>query len=161
MNLRILKKLSKRAAPLLCQLPGWHTRPEFFPADCDSGTSSGGHDRKHWDRNPAVHDDAFPGSIVLRPRRPHPRRPFVHLRQPLQPWVGTPMVGWSSGYETPEWEEHTAWEELTQITHSDVTDYHCSESDDGGPEYTIIQRLRLANPTAILRHARALAVVRA
>jgi len=162
MNLRILKKLSKMAATLLPSLPTWHAGESFIAERNGGGsTDSAGHDRKHWDRCRSVHDDAPFGGIVIRARAGGRRYPFLHLHNPSIVWAGTPMVGWWSGYETREWEERTAWEELSETALSDVTDYVFEDLGVGGPEYQVVARKRLANPAAILRHARTMAVAKA
>lgn len=169
MNLRILKKLSKRASPLLVALGGYLRGNEIthFTAGAwgDEGhTSSIGHDRKHWDRSPAVHDEPLHGSIVRRPRDPtrsDSRYPFIHIRNPWTAWPGTPMVGWTSGYECPEWEERTAWEHLTHLVWDDVAEYVPDPEDDEGLGMVVVARQYLRNPAEILRHAASMAAAKA
>lgn len=149
MNLRILKKLSKRAAPLLLALEEAERRKvtHFVSEKNDDGyIRYGGHDRKHWDRSPAVHDHPFnDASIVIGPRsRAGTEYPFIHISPPDLAWPGTPMVGWTSGYYEPEWEEMPTWDHLVEIA-----DNGAIQIKDGefawGPKYP--------NPSAVLRWA--------
>ncbi|WP_425953018.1 hypothetical protein [Ralstonia pseudosolanacearum] len=141
MNLRILKKLSKRAAPLL---PLLGERRKVFIADDDCHTSTGGHDRKHWYRLRVNHGGSpLRGSI----KRPTMRAgSWVVLRQPFAPWPGTPMVGDFFGYYEPEWEEETAWEALLTLVFDHFTEWSME-----GPK---LLRRDLDTPTRILRAAR-------
>lgn len=165
MNLRILKKLSKRAAPLLVALDGYQFgKVEHFTADREGFTHTTGHDRKHWERMRGAHDEPCSGSIAYRPRKASGRYPFVRVSEPFNVWPGTPMVGWTSGYETPEWEERTAWEHLADIIVCEVTEYRevPREDDEWGPGYDLepVTRERLRNPRDVLRRARDLVLER-
>lgn len=154
MNLRILKKLSKRADPLLRDLRVRHPVLEFFLADGDAYTNSCRHDRKHWERNSSIHSSALERHIVIKAGKQNQHLPYIHLCEPQTPWPGTPMVGWTSGYETPEWDERTAWEELVDIILDLATEYTAVVSADGEPDVALTMTLRLKSPTAILRLAR-------
>ncbi|WP_250501940.1 hypothetical protein [Caballeronia sp. AZ7_KS35] len=123
MNLRILKKLSKRAAPLLPILGD--CRDQFPAEKHENYTSVGGHDWKHWERTRSVHDKPFPGTIKYRPKH---GKAWVAMREPVHPLKGTPMVGEMSGYYEPEWDEQTAWEALERIVLEHFTDW-----DENGP----------------------------
>ncbi|CAN7334668.1 hypothetical protein LJR143_001703 [Pseudoxanthomonas sp. LjRoot143] len=161
MNLRILKKLSKRAAPLLLQLekcPYMGTL-DHYPASRGEGcVQSSGFDRKHWDRCESAHRDLFRQTDILTEpsRRAGLRYPYVKLSEPDTCWDGTPLVGWSSGYETPEWDERTAWEYLEDLVFGDGMDVVLNPAGNGAdvPDHDYIQTLRLPNPAAVLRHAR-------
>ena len=111
MNLRILKKLSKRAAPLLA-----HFQPngELFLAARDENYigSTVITERKHWDRMRSVHADCSGDREIKTPARDG--RGWVYMCPPSTPLKGTPMVGGMSDYYEPEWEERTAWEELRE-----------------------------------------------
>jgi hypothetical protein len=155
-NLRILKKLSKRAAPLLAALddPRRGGSKHFVSDANDPGNAStGGHDRKHWERSHAVHGDAFGDAIAMRVRNPGSARyPFIHVRPPYNVWPGTPMVGWTSGYEEPEWEEHDAWAHLCDIVFWATHDV--AWGDEGEADVVPLERCR--NPRDILMKARSL-----
>lgn len=113
MNLRILKKLSKRAAPLLALLDD--RREQFRAEPHDNYTSTGGHDRKHWERGRSVHGDKFrERDIKYRPRRGDG---WIRLSEPCHPLAGTVMVGAMSVGEEPEWSEETAWDSLRDIVY--------------------------------------------
>lgn len=126
MNLRILKKLSKRAAPLLPLLGHpW----DVFPAgkyECYTGIR--GHDRKHWERHRARYPMHRKGDITYRPTTGNGEY-WIVLRDSDQPIKGTPMVGAMCGYYEPEWEEKTAWEALVDL----VYDHFC-DWDENGPK---------------------------
>lgn len=123
MNLRILKKLSKRAAPLLPLLGD--TRKVFHAEKNDSYVSIHGCDRKHWERLSCDHPMPGRGKIIYTPR--HGGKQIV-MWSPSNPLKGTAMVGAMSGYEEPEWDEQSAWESLCDLvwnhftTWEDVTD---------------------------------------
>lgn len=153
MNLRILKKLSKRAALLLKELGGYD-KP--YTAEAGDGyTSTCGHDRKHWDRG----RDMFPfeprgREIHIRPRRG--AGVVVLSERYVTPWPGTVMFGWKVGYYEPEWEEDDAWSILAAAVREHWMEY-CeipgSEDEDGCPDFEWVVERRLNSPSAILRAA--------
>lgn len=115
MNLRILKKLSKRAVPYLEAL-----EYEIFLA------VNGGNDVAHivrdmtrLSRSHAVHGNVINRCkhvAILTPKcREGTKYPFLHLRYPSSPLKGTPMIGRMCGGEQPEWEEMPAYFELLEI----------------------------------------------
>lgn len=131
MNLRILKKLSKRAAPLL---PLLDDRRKQFPAE------KGGNyhkvfigDRKHWERSPC--HPTFEGrnewttkrgaDIVFVTRAGR----HVVMRPPAHPRKGTVMVGCVSGYYEPEWDEESAWAALENLVYGHFTDWGGEQED--------------------------------
>lgn len=142
MNLRILKKLSKRAAPLLPEI-GICSGKLFPAARCDNYTSSTGHERKHWERGNAAYPCNFSHYHYFQSRRGL-GNPYMH--QPDHPLKGTMMLGWTSGYEEPEWEEEDAW----TILRNNVCGHFSDWSDlERGP----VPLRRLKNPSAILKAA--------
>ncbi|WBU27631.1 hypothetical protein OOZ54_13255 [Rhodopseudomonas palustris] len=153
MNLRTLKKLSKRAAPLLEQLPFAAGQQFPAPRDDDSYHNTFIGDRKHWDRLPchptyeARHD--WPGKrgaeIVFMTRAG--RRKI--LRPPTDARKGTIMVGGMSGHSEPEWTEESAWDALYGYVSAHFTEY-VPGSDGEDPHLT----RRLDNPSDVLRAAR-------
>ncbi|OBR52380.1 hypothetical protein [Paraburkholderia tropica] len=147
MNLRILKKLSKRAAPLL--VPLGDEREQFAAEKGRNYQHLGGHDRKHWDRMRSIHADAPHGSIAYLPK--HGQR-WIHMRTPYHPLKGTVMVGAMCGYYEPEWEEETAWESLSRLVCEHFTDW-----DENGPVFERTFRY----PSEILRAAHKLIAARA
>lgn len=123
MNLRILKKLSKRAAPLL---PLLGDRREQFPAEkYDNFTGLLIRERKHFNRQRSPHGDSFKEGEIKRPARDG-RGGYVAMWPPDHPRKGTVMVGAVSGYYEPEWDEETAWESLIHIVY-----WHFMEIDEG------------------------------
>lgn len=139
MNLRILKKLSKRAAPLLPILGD--CREQFPAAKDENYHSTAGHDRKHWHRMRAKYPCDFLGEIKYRPRD---GQDWIVMREPYHPRKGTPMVGAVVGYYEPEWEEETAWDALRRVVYDNFTDW----SEDG---WTVLRDL--STPSLILRAA--------
>ena len=119
MNLRILKKLSKKALPLLIKIDPKYAALSFTPDRDEPGyTTSAGHDRKHWDRTPTAHS-VLQGEVVIpRKGKRQDHKPFIWIRAPYDSWPGTPMIGYTSGWYEPEWEERTTWDELVQVAHS-------------------------------------------
>lgn len=139
MNLRILKKLSKRAAPLL---PLLGDNRQQFPAERGDGhTSTTGHDRKHWLRMRSIHGEEFPGTIKYKPRQ---GAHWIAMREPWDALKGTPMVGAMEGYYEPEWSEETAWEALL-----DIVWWEYVICDEDGP----IPLRRFDTPTKVLATA--------
>lgn len=120
MNLRILKKLSKRAAPLL---PKLGDRREQFRASGDNyigGTMITA--RKHWERGRSVHADCIRQYEIKHPARDG--RGWIYMAPPDHPRKGTIMVGAVSGYYEPEWDEETAWTALDELVRCHFTDWH-------------------------------------
>lgn len=150
MNKRILKKLSKRAEPLLAALG--RTPKEFYISEGDSYTSSTGHDRKHWERNRARYPLNLRGEIHIQPRTGE--GVIVLDENYLNPWPGTVMLGWMVGYYEPEWEEDDAWSFLKSLVRDTFMEVReVPESDDGlgcpAMDWVCLRRLR--NPSQILR----------
>lgn len=160
MNLRILKKLSKRAGLLLSALGD---RREQFPAErWEDYTSCGGHDRKHWERNRYPNPSHWDGNIHIKP---HSGKGTIVLSQRhMCPWPGTVMVGWSSGGYEPEWEEDDAWTLLMQEVRDHWTDYRelppVTVDDMDFPDFEIVCLRRFRNPSQILKAARELVELR-
>lgn len=98
MNLRTLKKLSKRALPILLD----HYRrglPKVFLA---------------------VRGDNYHGLIIRCRHYRSGSRDDCRICTTGHPLKGTPMLGEMSGGEEPEWSEKTAWEWLREfVTWSD------------------------------------------
>ncbi|MET4160533.1 hypothetical protein ABIE61_000347 [Marinobacterium sp. MBR-111] len=155
MNLRILKKLSKRAAPILKVLK---SHGEIFIADDECYTSSTRHDQKHMERHAARYPTwGLRGARYYMPR--HGLR-HVALWQPSNVWPGTAMIGAKCGYEEPEWEEEDAWSALRSNVYSHFTDIiHTPSADDfGGYEFRRTRKLN--SPTQILKAAQDIAIAK-
>ncbi len=151
MNLRILKKLSKRAAPLLVALGN---KDQQFPADrWDGHTSSTGHERKHWKRGNSRSRIDFHGYVYWQARN---GLGHSYMRQPNRPWKGTIMLGWTVGHETPEWEEDDAGTLLVREVEGHFTEMIEVEADEDdpdwfGPDHMPRLTRSFPNPSAILR----------
>lgn len=117
-NLRTLKKLSKRAAPLLALLGD--LREQFRAEPYENYMRTLIRARKHWERN-GCHPtfEGFNGDIVFRTRAGR----SVAMRHPSHPRKGTIMVGAVSGYYEPEWDEETAWDALSEAVREHFMDY--------------------------------------
>lgn len=111
MNLRILKKLSARAAPLL-PLLGDH-REQFKAEHDDNYHGLLIRDRKHFDRCRSVHDEVYGELAFKTPARDG--RGWINHSPPSHPRKGTVMVGGMGCGDEPEWNEETAWEALSQL----------------------------------------------
>lgn len=119
MNLRILKKLSKRAAPLL---PLLGDRREQFRAErWENYTGLLVRSRKHFERMRSAHGQCIHEGEIKR--RAADGNGFVAMWPPHHPRKGTVMVGAVSGYYEPEWDEETAWESLLNRVHDHFTDW--------------------------------------
>jgi hypothetical protein len=127
MNLRTLKKLSKRAAPLLPQLGD--NRQQFLSEEGDNYHGLIISARKHWERCSSIHTDCISeGEFCIAPRcREGRRHPYVKVRPPAHPWPRTVMVGAMQGYYEPEWDEESAYGALRAHVFYHFTDY----SEDG------------------------------
>jgi hypothetical protein len=146
-NLRTLKKLSKRAAPLLVKLGDMR---EQFPSE--RGDNYHGYlitARKHWERR-RVRPDYRPrneyrtkrgAEILYWSRAGHP----ILLRTPTHPLKGTIMAGGNDCGEQPEWYECSAWGALEDLVRGHFTDW----SGDGP-----IKTRTFKNPSEILQGAR-------
>lgn len=126
MNLRILKKLSKVAAPILVQLGD--TREQFNAGKCEAFIVTTGHDRKHWERHRARYPLDLRGDIKFRPKN---GSDWIVMREPSYALKGTVMVGWMSGYYEPEWEERSAWCALVEW----LLDYYFEFDEQTGQAY--------------------------
>lgn len=130
-NLRILKKLSKRAAPLLTRL-GDH-REQFRAEPHENYTGLIIPDRKHFERFRSVHDQVCRQGETKWPARDG-RGGFIGMYPPHHPTAGTVMVGATTGYYEPEWEEETAWEALETWVRHHFMEY--PKDEDGVPTLT-------------------------
>lgn len=110
MNLRILKKLSKRAVPVLIK------RYSYRQADFLTATSD---------------DPPYAGLAVDRKHQDHSR---ISARGFEEAWPGTPYVGEMSGWECPEWSERTAWVELQNMVGGEVMVEVGDRDESGCPE---------------------------
>lgn len=121
MNLRILKKLSKRAAPLLPLLGD--PREQFRARKDENYIGRMIRDRTCWDRSrchPSHTSESLGGGcIVFRTRRGH----AVVMCHPSHPLKGTVMVGAVTGYYEPEWDEEDAWSSLCALVACHFTDW--------------------------------------
>jgi hypothetical protein len=104
MNLRIMKKLSARAAPLL-PLLGDH-RKQFLAEKDDNYHGMAIRDRACWERSHCHPTFQGWGDDIAFSTRAGNR---VVMRQPVHPLERTMMVGEMSGYYEPEWGEECAW----------------------------------------------------
>lgn len=126
MNLRILKKLSKRAVPYLER---FGEKREIFPAvGGDSYTGLIIKDMSRLSRHSSSHEDIGDRCTFVKTLAPKCRQgtrfPYVKLYYSPHPIKGTPMIGWMSGYEQPEWDECTAWEVFMSYVFEGFTEYH-------------------------------------
>lgn len=151
MNLRILKKLSKRAAPMLRLLGD--RRGQFKAVREENYTGQAGHDRKHWDRNFARSPMGLSDTIYITPKH---GKHHIALREPYHPLRGTVMVGETTGYYEPEWDESTAWEALADTVFWESVSDEWIDSDT--PEKAF---LRLRNPARIFAIAEKLMTAKA
>lgn len=147
MNLRTLKKLSKRAAPLLPLLGD--TRGQFPAERDDNYTGLIITDRKHWERMRSVHPDLWDEHEIKTPAKDG--NGWIRLSSPCHPRKGTIMVGALEGYYEPEWYEKTAWEALQDIVFIEFTEW-------GEDECSLTRRLN--TPSDILRAAESLVAAR-
>lgn len=109
MNLRILKKLSKKAVPLLAHF-GIGPADLFLAERRDNYLGILLMDRSCWDRGRSPHADLIHEREIKRPARDG--KGWVYMHPPVHPLKGTPMVGGVDGGEQPEWSEQAAWEML-------------------------------------------------
>ncbi|WP_398480893.1 hypothetical protein [Tardiphaga sp.] len=133
MNLRTLKKLSKRAAPML---PLLGDERKQFPAEkWDNYSSSFIAAHKHWERS-TCHPTYEGRNGWTTPRGKEilwttKDGRSMYMRPPSHPRKGTVMVGAVTGYYEPEWDEETAWCALeTCVRH------HFCDWDEDGPTPT-------------------------
>lgn len=150
MNLRIHKKLAKRAAPMLARLGDRREQYKAEKYECYFGH---GYlypcDWKHWERHRALYP--FGTDFKFRPR--HDKH-WIVLRHPIHPLKGTMMVGSMAGYYEPEWEEETAWESLCRLVEDHFTEWDGESfvKETGYPRFVITRDL--GTPSKILRAAR-------
>ena len=143
MNLRILKKLSKRAAPLL---PKLGVEMEQFRADPDDSgyIATRIHAHKHLERWTTEQDREPYSDQIKRLTRDGKR--WVYLSHPMAR-KGTIMVGGVSGYYEPEWSEESAWCCLRHLVYHHFIDY-----GDDGEKWELTRPLK--TPTQVFAAAR-------
>lgn len=129
MNLRTLKKLSKRAAPYLALLGD--QRKQFLARKDENYTGRVIMERKHWERGRSVHDETIWDREIKTPARDG--NGWVYQHPPCHPRKGTIMVGETSGYYEPEWSEETAYEALVGLV--DVETIEIVFDDEGEPDF--------------------------
>lgn len=116
MNLRKMKKLSKRAVPLLEALG--HGKQIFLSVKDEGDLKTIINEKKHWNRCPARNVElaevvqGFGYRPKCREQRTHK---FIIVYPPSAPLKGTPMIGWDEGFCAHEWHEETCWEFLCSI----------------------------------------------
>lgn len=159
MNLRILKKLSKRAAPLLIEIDG-DDRAHWVTSDGDGEIEIGGMDRKHMDRIRTYYQEPTSMFTVIVPaRRDIGGRSHIALYGPHTPLPGTPMLSWSGGYFDDDGVTLSAWETLERRADDAVIDFvEDGKDDEGFPIHRRVVLRHLRNPSDILRQARAMAI---
>jgi hypothetical protein len=157
MNLRILKKLSKRAAPLIALLGD--SRKQFPAEKWECYVSIGACDSKHWERSHAKCPMDRRGEIKYRPSKGDD---WIVMRRPLHPLKGTIMVGAMSGYYEPEWDEESAWESLCNIVWGHFTSWEDVTDSTGDCEWPTPTCTRdLSTPKLVFAAAREILADRA
>lgn len=148
MNLRILKKLSKRAVPYLAKI---ERGGKLFRAEKgDSYTKTLIWDRSCWERGASVHGDKIrEGEIkwLARSRKGRGDYLWCYAHPPSHPLKGTMMIGATTGYYQPEWDEETAWEALQSWVHGQFFDYdpETNEAFSTRPLRTVTDIFRAAD----------------
>jgi hypothetical protein len=138
-NLRILKKLSRKAAPYLPLLGD--DRLQFPSEYGDNYHGVRIDDRTCWDRTRCHASYTGHGEEIVWTTRAGAR---IVMRPPSHPLPGTIMVGAVSGYYEPEWDEECAWLALSCRVRDEFCDW-----DETGPTPT----RRFRNPGDIFRAA--------
>jgi len=154
MNLRILKKLCKRVAPVL---PSVGIDTEQFLAE-GGGNYHGFHGA--WERKALLRQSARYPFEKDRKFMPRHGKCWVILEYPYCPLKGTPMVGSMQGYYEPEWEEACTWAAFTDLVWSAFTDWESGPRDEHGIPDPIPPRKRFrttrdylaAVPEMVARH---------
>lgn len=125
MNLRILKKLSKRAAPYLARIGD--NREQFSAIKGDNYHDMIIRDMTRLERTASCHTDIIGRETHVATITPKARAgteyPYVKLSFPCHPLKGTVMVGSVQGYYEPEWDEETAWTALRSWVVGNFFDY--------------------------------------
>lgn len=143
MNLRILKKLCKRAAPLLPLLGDKRHQYKAEKWECYISRLSRC-DLKHWERRRT----RYPSDRAIK-YRPVDGKDWIVMIPPDQPLKGTMMVGSMEGYYEREWEEESAWDALFSLVWWHFAKHH----DDEGGGY-MVQPRDLRTPSLVLKAAR-------
>ncbi len=146
MNLRMLKKLSARAAPLLPLLGD--ARQQFPATEGDNYHGAVIRDRTCWDRSSCHPNYTGIGDDIVYTTRAGRR---MVMRPPWHPLVGTIMVGSMTGYYEPEWVEECAWIALADLVYWSSVDWSGEPDEDGIPG--LVRTRRLRTPSDIFRGA--------
>jgi hypothetical protein len=147
MNLRILKKLSKRALPYLAHNPHQWGKP-FLAEKGDNYTGVRITAHNDMERSLSMRGDPFgEGAVAYKPRRQEGRQyPYVVLRPARHPKKGTPMFGWMDGGEQPEWDETTAWETFQDWVVGNYSEFETNTAN-------LVLTRRLKTPSDFFRAA--------
>ena len=144
MNLRILKKLSKRALPLAEKAGILRGQDQFAAEKGECLVTLRKPERKSMNRMRALH----PSGLTDRYIPGRSGEFFIAFHNTTAALKGTPMVGAMEGYYEPEWEEDAVWDRLCNWVYCSITDWRADP-----PE---LECRRPRNPAQILAKAREL-----
>lgn len=156
MNLRILKKLARKARPLVIAIAEKEKRTVAIFEGFDDETpvgSAGKFERKHFDRSATRHVGSsvvgVPDScgLLLLAKKADRKCPYIRLRSPWGALNGTPGHEWRCCYEVPEYDCEDLYSFLLSLVREHYTDF----SEHG---MTVHFRPNLSNPTRVFKLAK-------
>lgn len=155
MNQRILKKLAKKAVPVfqalnkakLCNITISEPDHDGVPIG-----SSFKFDRKHFERNRALHERyEFDrgNTIAIKVKNPNSKYPFIRLHSPFESWPNVPFFEWRCCWDVPEYDAEDLWSALVKQVESHFHQpiYH----EDGDMDWGYIPNT--SNPRRVFKLA--------
>lgn len=124
MNQRILKKLAKKAVPVIKALKKANLcNIEIGEPDYD-GVPIGGcfkFDRKHFERNRALcerYEFDRENVLAVKVRNSDSKYPFIRLSSPFETWPQVPFHSWRCCWDVPEYDAEDLWSVLVKQVES-------------------------------------------
>lgn len=156
MNQRILKKLAKKAIPVMRALNKANLCSiSINEPDYDGVPIGGGFkfDRKHYDRNQSLaenYDFDQRDVWVIKANNPNRRYPFIRLCSPFESWPQVPSHSWRCCWEVAEYDCEDLWSALFKTVEGHFHDPVYRE--DGEIEWGYIPNM--SNPRRVFSLAR-------
>lgn len=157
MNLRILKKLARKARPLVLAIAEKEKRTVAIFEGFDDETpvgSAGKFERKHYDRSATRHvGSSVVGvydscGLLLLARKVDRKCPYIRLSSPWGALNGTPGHEWRSCYEVPEYDCEDLYSFLLNLVCDHYTDVDFSEHG-----MTVRHKPNMSNPARVFKLA--------
>jgi hypothetical protein len=157
-NLRILKKLARKARPLVLAIAKKEKRTVAIFDGFDEETpvgSVGKFDRKHFERfatrqiNNSVVGVCDSRGLLLLAKKADRKFPYIRLCSPWGALNGTPGHEWRCCYEVPEYDCEDLYSFLLSLVRDHYTDVDYSEHG-----MTVRHKPNMSNPARVFKLAK-------